>query len=222
MKVLGQVSRSMAGGASGPEAFTLLLRLLMAHFDRVDTGEGCTMLHTFGMCNGTPFCDFSQDLRVLVSTITQSERVLSPGTDVVLEVVQMAVNEQFPTFMPTLYTGLRATDPRPYVSLDAMWGAFSDLAHNKTPAVNGEKDFSLPGSSTGARSFAPSGPRSAGHGRGQGRVPSQSPSRQMGWSRNPIIMSINDPTDPWRNKICNCWPLEEHHYAEIFAVSCLV
>ena len=30
----------MAGGASGPEDFTLVLRLLMTHFDGVDTEEG--------------------------------------------------------------------------------------------------------------------------------------------------------------------------------------
>ena len=34
-----QVSRDVEEGASGPEAFTLLLRRLMTHFDRVDTGE---------------------------------------------------------------------------------------------------------------------------------------------------------------------------------------
>ena len=36
----GQASRDIKEGASGPEAFTLLLRRLMTHFDRVDTGEG--------------------------------------------------------------------------------------------------------------------------------------------------------------------------------------
>ena len=35
-----QVSRDVEQGASGPEAFTLRLRRLMTHFDRVDTGEG--------------------------------------------------------------------------------------------------------------------------------------------------------------------------------------
>ena len=45
----------MAGGASGPEAFTLLLRLLMTHFDGVGTEEGYTKLHTFGMCSGMLF-----------------------------------------------------------------------------------------------------------------------------------------------------------------------
>ncbi len=46
-----------------PEAFTLLLRLLITHFDGVDTEEGYTKLHTFGMCNGMPFSDFSGALR---------------------------------------------------------------------------------------------------------------------------------------------------------------
>ena len=37
----------MAGGASDPEAFNLLLRLLMTHFDGVDAEEIYTKLHTF-------------------------------------------------------------------------------------------------------------------------------------------------------------------------------
>ena len=109
--VFGQVSRSLDGGASEPEAFTLLLRLLVTHFDRVGTGEGYTKLQTFGVCNGTPLSDFSREFRVLVLAVTGSERVLSPATDVVSEVVRMAVNEQFPTLMPTLYPGSKAADP---------------------------------------------------------------------------------------------------------------
>ena len=181
----GQVSGAMAEGASGPEAFTLLLRLLMTHFDRVDTGEGYTKLHTFEVWIITPFCNFSREFRVLVSRVTGSERVVSLGTDVVLEVVRMAVNEQFPTLMPTLYPASKATDPRPYVSLGAMWRALSVLAHNKTPAVNGEKHIYLQASSTAARSSAPAGPRPADYGRGQGRVPSQSLSWPTGSSHNP-------------------------------------
>ena len=53
-----QVSTDVEEGVSGPEAFNLLLRRLMMHFDRVDTGEGYTRLHRFGVCTGTPFCDF--------------------------------------------------------------------------------------------------------------------------------------------------------------------
>ena len=62
---------------------------------------------------------------MLVSAVTESERTLAPGVDVVLEVVRMAVNEQFPS-MPTLYPGSMATGLKPYASLDEMWKAFSD------------------------------------------------------------------------------------------------
>ena len=87
----------------------------------------------------------------------------------------MAMNKLFPTLMPALYPGYMATDPKPYASLDAMWKTCSDLAHNRTPAVNGENIYIhiyMPGFSSGARSSAPLGPRLAGHGRGQCRVPS--------------------------------------------------
>ena len=201
----------MEEGASGPEAFTLLPRRLMTHFDRVDTGEGYARLHNFGVCTGTPFCDFSREFCVLVSAVTGSERTLAPGVDVVLEVVRMAVNEQFPSLMLTLYPGSMATGPKPYASLDEMWKAFGDLSNNKTPAINGEKKKTLPFSSSGVRSSAPSGPRPAVHGRGQGRVPSQTPSWQMGSSNNPIVMSAIASADPWTDNASKCWPLEEHH-----------
>ena len=72
------------------------------------------------------------------SAVTGSERTLAPGVDVVLEVVRMAVNEQFPSLTPTLYPGSMATAPKPYASLDEMWKAFGDLSNNKTPAINGD------------------------------------------------------------------------------------
>ena len=72
------------------------------------------------------FCHFSRAFWVLVTAVTGSERTLAPGVDVVLEVVRMAVNEQFPTLMPTLYPGSMARDPKPYASLDKMWQAFGD------------------------------------------------------------------------------------------------
>ena len=198
------MSRDINEGASGPEALTLLLRRLITHFDRVDTGQGYTRLHGFGVCIGTPYCDFSREFRVLVWAVTGSERILAPGVDVVLQVVRMAVNGQFPTVMPTLHPGSMTTDPKPYASLDIIWKAFGDLANNKTPAVNGEKYCSLPVCSSGAQSSAPSGPRSAGHGRGQGGVPSQTPSWQTGSSHNSIAMPVNDPTDPWTDQTSNC------------------
>ena len=76
---------------------------------------------------------------MLVSAVTEIERTLAPGVDVVLEVVRMAVNEQFPSLMPTLYPDSMATGPKSYASLDEIWKAFGDLSNNKTPAINGEK-----------------------------------------------------------------------------------
>ena len=111
-----------------------------------------------------------------------------------------------------------ATGPKPYASFDEMWKAFGDLSNNKTPAINGEFFFSLPLSSSGVRSSAPSGPRPAGHECGQGRLPSQTPSWQIGSSNNPIVTSVIDPADRWTDNTSKCWPLEEHHYAEVFAV----
>ena len=95
-----QVSRDVEEGASGREALNLLLRRLMTHFDRVDTGEGYTRHHSFGVCTGSPFCDFSREFHVLVLAVTGRERIRALEVDVVLEVVRMAVNEQFPSLMP--------------------------------------------------------------------------------------------------------------------------
>ena len=90
-----EVARAMTERASGLETFTLLLQLVMTHFEEVDTEEGYTKLQIFGTCNGMPSSEFNREFLVLVSTATGSECVLSPGTDVVSEVVRISVNEQF-------------------------------------------------------------------------------------------------------------------------------
>ena len=60
-----------------------------------------------------------------MSTATESERVWSPGTDVVLEGILLAVKKQLPTLMPALYPGSTTTELPPYASLEAMWRTFS-------------------------------------------------------------------------------------------------
>ena len=109
---------------------------------------------------------------------------MAPGTDNGLD-VRMAVNEHYPSLMPTLYPGLMATKLRPFGTLDAMWSAFQALSHNKTPAINGKICSSLPTSSSGVQSYASWGPRPPGNGRGQGQTHSQSLARLMG-SRNKL------------------------------------
>ena len=91
------------------------------------------------------------------SAATGTDRVLAPGVEFVLEVVRMAVQEQYPSFTPTLYQGVLATASRPFVTLDAMWLAFEALANSKTPAINGGTYFSLPASSIGCAVIRPVG-----------------------------------------------------------------
>ena len=78
-KMFGQISRSLRDGASGPEAFALLLRLLSGHFVRGDSRAGYRRLHIFRVENGTPFCDFNRESGVVVSPATGTERALAPG-----------------------------------------------------------------------------------------------------------------------------------------------
>ena len=75
----GQVSRALKEGAFGPEAFTPLVCQLTTHSDRVDTGEGYTRLHNFGVCTGKHFCDFSREFCVLVLAVTG--RGVGKGSD---------------------------------------------------------------------------------------------------------------------------------------------
>ena len=67
---------------------------------------------------------------MVVSTAAGAERGLVPGAEIVVKVVRMAVDEQYPSLMPTLYPGVMATEPRPFGTLDAMWLAFQSLANN--------------------------------------------------------------------------------------------
>ena len=66
----------------------------MTHVAGVDTEKRYTKLNNFGMCNGTPFSDFSREFCALLSIAAGSERVLFPGTDMMSEVVRVTMNEQ--------------------------------------------------------------------------------------------------------------------------------
>ena len=207
-EAFGQVPRALEDGAPGPEAFNLLLRLLSGHFDLVDSAAGYKKLSTFGVPNEIPFCDFSREFRVVVSAAIGTDRVLATGAELVLEVVRMAVNECYPSLMPTLYPGVMATEPRPFGTLDAMWLVWHALTNNETPAINGGKEKSIPVSSSGVRSSAPSGPRPAGNGRGQDRTLFQSPAWQTGLRNNLVVANINKTipgcTDPWLDISSKC------------------
>ena len=112
------------------------------------------------------------------------------------------------------------TEMKTFGKLDAMRLALPTLANNKTPAINGELFFSLP-TLSGVRSSTPSGPRPAGNGRGQCRTPSQSPAWQTGSCNSPVVGNISKYipgcTDTSLDTSSDCWHVDEHHFAEIFA-----
>ena len=76
-----------------------------------------------------------------MSAATGTERVLALGAGIVMEAVRMEVKERYPRLMPTLYSGVMATGPRPFGTLDAMWVVFQPLTNNRTLAINGEFVF---------------------------------------------------------------------------------
>ena len=99
----------------------------------------------------------------------------------------MAVKDQYPSLMSTLYPGVMATEPRLFGTLDAMWLAFQALANDKTPVIN--DDFVFP--CLLCR-------RACGHPlrrgpvpRDQGQTPSQSPAWQTGSRNNPVVMNVS-------------------------------
>ena len=146
--LFGQVSQALEDGATRPEAFTLFLRLLSSHFDRVDSGAGYKTLRTFDLPNGTVFCEFSRKFPAVVSAATRTARLLAPVAEILLEVVRMAVNEKYPSLMPTLHPGGMAAKPRPFGTLDDIWLAFQTFTNKKTPAINGKNIIYTRGSST--------------------------------------------------------------------------
>ena len=91
------------------------------------------MAHLSAISVGSPTCKHRQSQGAIVFCL-RARCGGEGGSDGEL-------NEQFPTLMPMYYPGSKVTGPRPHRSLDAMWRAFSDLAHTKTPAVNNEKHF---------------------------------------------------------------------------------
>ena len=76
----------------------------------------------------------------------------------------------------------------------------------------------IPGSETVSISKEERECEPADHGRGQGRVPSQSLLWQTGSSHHPTAMPIDDLSHPLLDQTSNCWSLEEHHYGDFCAV----
>ena len=169
----------------------------MTHFDGVDTEEGYTKLHTFGMCNGMPFLISVGSFAYLCRPLRGLSVFCLRGRMWCWRWFGWRRKSNFRVYCLrcTLFRRQRTRGHTPrWMQCGGLLVTRRIIRH--LPST-GKHFFSLPVSSTGARSSARSGPRPADHGRGQGRVPSQSLSWQTGSSHHSTVMPIDDSSDPW-------------------------
>ena len=86
------MNRALLSGASGPDTFKLLRRLISAPFDHGDRTVAIAKLHSSGVATRTPFTNYFLAFRLLTASVTDSERVLTPSIEVVFEVVRNNVS----------------------------------------------------------------------------------------------------------------------------------
>ena len=139
-----QIQERLSSGSGGPAAFKILLTDLADDFDRAPRGAALETLQKFGVRTGTPFSSYLRVLRVVVASTVEKGGPLAPSATMAIELVRIRTAQQYPTLMPTLFPGDRATREQPYASLALMWTAFADLKRNTSPAINGDAFASAP------------------------------------------------------------------------------
>ena len=133
-----QIQERLSSGSGGPAAFKILLTNLADYFDQAPRGFALETLEKFGVRTETPFLPYLRALRVVVASTVEKGGPLAPSATMAIELVRIRTAQQYPTLMPTLFPGARATREQPYASLALMWTAFADLKHNTSPAINGD------------------------------------------------------------------------------------
>ena len=134
----------LSSGSGGPAAFKTLLTDFADYFDRAPRGAALETLQKFGVRTGTPFSSYLRALRVVVASTLEKGGPLAPSATMAIELVRIRTAQQYPTLMPTLFPGDRATREKPYASLALIGTAFADLNHNTSPAINGDAFASAP------------------------------------------------------------------------------
>ena len=142
--LFSQLQERLSSGTGGPAAFKTLLSDFADYFDRAPRGAALETLQKFGVRTGTPFSSYLRALRVVVASTVEKGGLLAPSATMAIELVRIRTAQQYPTLMPTLFPGDRATREKPYASLALMWTAFADLKHNTSPAINGDAFASAP------------------------------------------------------------------------------
>ena len=142
--LFSQLQENLSSGIGGPAAFKTLLSDFTDYFDRAPRGAALETLQKFGVRTGTPFSSYLRALRVVVASTVEKGGPLAPSATMAIELVRIRTAQQYPTLMPTLFPGDRATREKPYASLALMWTEFADLKHNTSPAINGDAFASAP------------------------------------------------------------------------------
>ena len=142
--LFSQLQERLSSGTGGPAAFKTLLSDFADYFDRAPRGAALETLQKFGVRTGTPFSSFLRALRVVVASTVEKGGPLAPSATMAIELVRIRTAQQYPTLMPTLFPGDRATREKPYASLALMWTVFADLKHNTSTAINGDAFASAP------------------------------------------------------------------------------
>ena len=142
--LFSQLQERLSSGTGGSAAFKILLSDFADYFDRAPRGAALETLQKFDVRTGTPFSSYLRALRVVVASTVEKGGPLAPSATMAIELVRIRTAQQYPTLMPTLYPGDRATREKPYASLALMWTAFADLKHNTSPAINGDAFASAP------------------------------------------------------------------------------
>ena len=142
--LFSQLQERLSSDSSGPAAFKILLMDFADYFHRAPRGAALETLQKFGVRTGTPFSSYLRALRVVVASTVEKGGPLAPSATKAIELVRIRTAHQYPTLMPTLFPGDRATREQTYASLALMWTAFADLKHNTSPAINGDAFASAP------------------------------------------------------------------------------
>ena len=115
--LVSQLQERLSSGIEGPAAFKTLLSDFADYFDRASRGAALETLQKFGVRTGTPFSSYLRALRVVVASTVEKGGPLAPSATMAIELVRIRTAQQYPTLMPTLFPGDRATREKPYASL---------------------------------------------------------------------------------------------------------
>ena len=115
--LFSQLQERLSSGIGGPAAFKTLLSDFADYFDRASRGAALETLQKFGVRTGTPFSSYLRALRVVVASTVEKGGPLAPSATMAIELVRIRTAQQYPTLMPTLFPGDRATREKPYASL---------------------------------------------------------------------------------------------------------